>query len=504
MAVHGPVSASGLSIQRSNTSCSPAGSSVEGRVAPKVLLPGELNEATMVNPLDAISPVDGRYADRTKSLRRFASETALARERVHVEVQYLLTLDDVAEVPLTLSAEERTAIREVYEQFDRSDADRIKQIETDGTQEHPPTHHDVKAVEYFLRDQVRAEVEPWIHFGLTSEDVNNLARRLLIRGALEDVLIPSLQGVEGELENLARAGRGTAMPARTHGQPASPTTFGKECAVFATRIGRTLASVQTATDALQGKCSGATGTYAAHVVALPDVDWRTVCSGFVADLGLDPVEPTTQVNPGDDLARVFDALGRVAGVCLDCTRDFWTYTADGYLRQTVGEDVGSSTMPHKVNPIDFENAEGNLEKARSDLDFLSSYLVTSRLQRDLSDSTVKRTVGPTLAHLLLAADRLADGLADVAPDAAAMRADLETHPEVLTEAIQSCLRVAGHRDAYERVKAETRGQQVTVDSLAEIVQKADLPEDIADRLLALRPETYVGLAAELADVPPNE
>lgn len=458
----------------------------------------------MVNTLDAISPVDGRYAERTNALRPFMSETALARERVHVEIAYLLTLDEVANVPLSLSAGEREQLVDVYEGFERSDAARIKQIETDGTEERPPTHHDVKAVEYFVRDQVRPAIEPWVHFGLTSEDVNNLARRLLLRGALEDVLLPSLQEVRSELTTLARSGRGVPMPARTHGQPASPTTFGKECAVFATRLARSLGSVQAATDAMQGKCSGATGTYAAHVVSLPDVDWRSVCSGFVSDLGLDPVEPTTQVNPGDDIAAVFDALGRVAGVCLDCTRDFWAYTADGYLKQAVGDDVGSSTMPHKVNPIDFENAEGNFSKARSDLDFLSGYLVTSRLQRDLSDSTVKRTVGPTLAHMQLAADRLADGLSGVAPDADAMQTDLDAHPEVLTEAIQTCLRVAGHRDAYERVKAATRGQRVTKEILHEIIQTADLPDELAERLLGLQPEDYIGLSPELADVPSNE
>jgi adenylosuccinate lyase len=458
----------------------------------------------MVDPLEAVSPLDGRYADRTAPLREYVSDRALARERVHVEVSYLLTLAEQPDVPLSLTDEDRTDLTALYEEFDRGDAARIHQIETEGTATRPPTNHDVKAVEYFIRDQVSERVSPWIHFGLTSEDVNNLARRLLIRGALEDVLLPAFEGVQAELEELAAVGRAMPMPARTHGQPASPTTFGKEYAVFATRLARELADLRAASGSLQGKCSGATGTYAAHVIALPEVDWRMVTRTFIAELGLEPVEPTTQVNPGDDLAEVFDALGRIAGVCLDCARDSWQYTADGYLRQDVGEEIGSSTMPHKVNPIDFENAEGNLAKGQADLDFLSRYIVTSRLQRDLSDSTVKRSIGATLGHLLLAADRLEEGLGAVAPNADRMEADLAEQTEVLAEAVQSALRVSGHEDAYERVKTLTQGKQVSREELREIVRDADLPSDLEERISALVPAEYIGLAPELADLAANE
>lgn len=458
----------------------------------------------MVDPLEAVSPLDGRYADRTAPLRQYVSERALARERVHVEVSYVLTLADQPEIPLSLSEAERANLWTLYEQFDQSDAIHIHKIETEGTEDRPPTHHDVKAVEYFIRDRVSEQIAPWVHFGLTSEDVNNLARRLLIREAIEEVLLPAFESMQAELTELARRGRAMPMPARTHGQPASPTTFGKEYAVFATRLGRGLADLRSATTTLQGKCSGATGTYAAHVIAFPEVEWRVVSRTFISELGLEPVEPTTQVNPGDDLAEVFDALGRVAGVCLDCARDSWQYTADGYLRQDVGDEVGSSTMPHKVNPIDFENAEGNLAKAQADLDFLSRYLVTSRLQRDLSDSTVKRTIGATLGHLLLAADRLADGLEGVAPDPDTMQTDLAIQTEVLAEAVQSVLRASGHGDAYERVKAATHGKTVTMEMLNEIVQEADVPPELEERISGLSPEDYTGLAAELADLAVDE
>ncbi|MFB6111012.1 MAG: adenylosuccinate lyase [Halobacteriaceae archaeon] len=455
----------------------------------------------MVDALDAVSPLDGRYADLTAPLRPYASEAGLIRERIRVEVTYLLTLADHPDVPLSLSADERDRLEALPADFDGEDARRVKAFETEGIGDRPPTYHDVKAVEYFIREAVPGRVRPWVHYGLTSEDVNNLARRRLLRGAVRDVVLPAVTSVREELTRMAREHRSVPMLSRTHGQPASPTTFGKECAVFASRLGRTGAQLQAADDALQGKCSGATGTYAAHLAGLPEVDWQALCRAVIRDLGFEPVEPTTQVNPGDDIARLFDALNRIVGVCLDCARDFWQYTADGYLRQARGEGVGSSTMPHKVNPIDFENAEGNLSKARSDLVFLSDYLTSSRLQRDLSDSTVHRTVGGTVGHVLIALERLEDGLDTVAPDTETMRADLAEEPAVLAEAVQTALRVAGYEDAYERVKAATQGTAVTADDIAALIREADLPAEVTERLLDLEPAEYTGLAAELADLP---
>ncbi len=456
----------------------------------------------MPDPLDAVSPLDGRYAGRTAPLRAYASEAALMRARTRVEVEYLLALADLEAVPLELDGAERGRCRAVYEEFDGDDARLVKAIETEGHGEYPATNHDVKAVEYFLRVRL-ADLErahPWVHFGLTSEDVTNLAYRLLVRGAVEDVLAPELRAVRDRLAELAREHRATPMLARTHGQPATPTTFGKELAVVAARLDGRLDRLSGATAGLGGKLAGASGTYAAHVAAYPDVDWRAFAREFVEALGLRHVPLATQVNPGDDLAALFDALRGANRVLVDLDRDAWLYVSRGYLRQRAAAgETGSSTMPHKVNPIDFENAEGNLEKALSDLDVLSAAVTTSRLQRDLTDSTVKRNVGAALAHCLLGYAKTREGLEAVVPDERAMRADLEAHPEVLAEAVQTVLRREGHADAYERVKALTRGREVTLASLRDAVADLDVDRDVAADLQSLEPADYVGLAAELVD-----
>jgi adenylosuccinate lyase len=451
------------------------------------------------DPLAAVSPLDGRYADRTAPLVAHASEAALVRARVRVEVRYLLALADHPDVPVEASADERARLERLVDGFDADDARLAKRIETEGTDDYPATNHDVKAVEYLLRGHTPARLHPWVHFGLTSEDVNNLARRLLVRGAVGDVLRPALVEVRDRLVELAREGRDLPMLARTHGQPATPTTFGKEVAVFASRLGRQVARVDRATEGLTGKLAGASGTYAAHHVALPEVDWPAFAREFVGSLGLDHEPLTTQVHPCDDLAALFDALRGVNGVLLDLDRDVWAYVSRRYLGQRSDDgETGSSTMPHKVNPIDFENSEGNLSKANADLGFLGEYVVTSRLQRDLSDSTVKRNVGAAFAHCLVGYTKTADGLDRVVPNEAAMRADLADEPAVLAEAVQTALRAAGHADAYERVKAATRGREVTVDDLRAIVREADLPAETRERLLAMEPADYVGLAPHLA------
>ncbi|MFB6135139.1 MAG: lyase family protein, partial [Halobacteriaceae archaeon] len=313
-------------------------------------------------PLYAVCPLDGRYADRTAPLARYASEAGLIRARVRVEVEYLIALADLEATPLDLGsdADARAALRALYEEFDAEDARRVKQIETEGTERHAATNHDVKAVEYFVRDALvdagREDLTPWVHFALTSEDVNNLAHRLNAKPAVEEVLVPELDAVREELVEMAHEHADTPMLARTHGQPATPTTFGKEVAVYASRLGRALGRVREAVEGLSGKLAGASGTYAAHHVAYPDVDWRAFSREFVADLGFEHEPLTTQVNPCDDLAALFDALRGVNDVLLDLDRDAWLYVSDRYLGQEAAKsETGSSTMPHKVNPIDFEN-----------------------------------------------------------------------------------------------------------------------------------------------------
>ncbi|MFC6836376.1 adenylosuccinate lyase [Halomarina ordinaria] len=451
----------------------------------------------MRTELDAVSPLDGRYASKTAPLVPYAGEAALMRARVRVEVEYLLALADLDVTPLSVPDDDRSGLRALYEAFDADDADLVKRIETEGYGEFPATNHDVKAVEYFVRDAF-PEYGPWIHFGLTSEDVNNLAQRLLVRGARAEVLSPALRAVRDDLTALAREYRDLPMLARTHGQPATPTTFGKEMAVYAARVGRAVAAIDGV--ALRGKLAGASGTYAAHHAAYPDVDWPAFSRSFVASLGFEHVPLATQVNPCDDLAELFDALRRANDVLLDLDRDVWLYVSDRYLGQEAAAgETGSSTMPHKVNPIDFENSEGNLSKANSDLAFLADYVTTSRLQRDLSDSTVKRNVGAAFAHCLIGYEKLLTGLGKVVPNERVMREDLEATPEVIGEAVQTVLRREGHEDAYERVKDLTRGRDVTIEDFRALFSELDVDESVREELRALTPAGYTGVASALVD-----
>jgi len=457
----------------------------------------------MTDPLYAVSPLDGRYARRTAPLADYASEAALMRARVRVEVEYLLALADLEAVPLDLDDTHRSALASLPEEFDASDARMVKELETKGYGDYAATNHDVKAVEYFIRIALverDVDLSAWIHFGLTSEDVNNLAHRLLVKPATEEVLLPELRAVRESLADLAREYRDTPMLARTHGQPATPTTFGKEMAVYAARLDGAIERVEAAADGLAGKLAGATGTYGAHTVAYPDVDWRAFSREFVTDLGLAHTSLATQVNPCDDLATLFDALRGANNVLLDLDRDVWLYVSDRYLGQeaTKGE-TGSSTMPHKVNPIDFENSEGNLSKANSDLVFLGDYVTTSRLQRDLSDSTVKRNVGAAFAYCLLGYTKLQDGLGKVVPNEQVMRDELDAHPEIIGEAVQTILRREGHGDAYERVKELTRDRDVTLEEFRELFDDLDVDDSVRDELRALSPAGYTGLASDLVD-----
>ena len=450
--------------------------------------------------LHAVSPLDGRYARYTEPLVPYASEAALMGARVRVEVEYLLALADLDAVPLELDDDARAELRGLHEGFDAEDARAVKAYETEGYAGRPATNHDVKAVEYFVRDGIERDIGHWVHFALTSEDVNNLAHRLLLRPAVEEVLVPAIREVRDAIAGMAREYRDLPMLAHTHGQPATPTTFGKEMAVYAARLGNTTSELDRAAGRLSGKLAGASGTYAAHHAAYPDVDWRAFSRAFVESLGLAHTPLTTQVNPSDDAESVFNSLKAVNNVLLDLDRDCWTYVSMRYLGQeTVEGETGSSTMPHKVNPIDFENSEGNLSKANSDLTFIADYVTTSRLQRDLSDSTVKRNVGAALAHCLIGYRKALVGLEKVVPRESVMREDLESNPEVIGEAVQTILRREGRDDAYERVKALSRGQRASLEDFRDLFDDLAVDDDTRAELRALTPDTYTGFADELVD-----
>ena len=463
------------------------------------------------DPLAAVSPLDGRYASRTAPLSPYASEAALMRARTRVEVEYLIELAALDATPIALDGDAEAALRDVYAEFSAEDARLIKALEVEGAEGYAATNHDVKAVEYFLRVRLDGLAEgdalddadalyPWIHFGLTSEDVNNLAHRLLLKPAVSEVLVPAIREVRDALVDLAQEHRDTPMLARTHGQPATPTTFGKEMAVYAARLGRALGRVVVANGDLSGKLAGASGTYAAHAAAYPDVDWESFSASFVHGLELEHTPLATQVNPCDDLAALFDALRGVNNVLLDLDVDAWLYVSDRYLGpRTVEGETGSSTMPHKVNPIDFENSEGNLSKANSDLTFLGDYVTSSRLQRDLSDSTVKRNVGAALAHCLIGYSKAENGLEKVVPNEAVMREELDATPEVIGEAVQTILRREGDTDAYERVKELTRGRSVTLEDFRELFGDLDVDDGVREELRARTPAGYVGVADDLVD-----
>ncbi|MFC7072335.1 adenylosuccinate lyase [Halovenus rubra] len=450
---------------------------------------------------DAVSPLDGRYARYTEPLTEFVSERALMRARVEVEVEYLIALGNLDATPLSITKDQRDELRDLYQSFDEEDASIVKQLETTGYGEYPATNHDVKAVEYFIRDGLPEDLScaQWIHFALTSEDVNNLAYRLLVGPAVLDILLPELRTVRDALTELAQEFSDLPMLAQTHGQPATPTTFGKEMAVYASRLGQQIGRLENVATSLSGKVAGASGTYAAHSTAYPDVDWPTFSEKFVDGLGLDHEPLTTQVNPCDDLAAVFDALRGANNVLLDLDLDMWLYISDRYLGQkTVEGETGSSTMPHKVNPIDFENSEGNLSKANSDLHFLGGYITNSRLQRDLSDSTVKRNIGASLAHCLIGYDKLQTGLEKVVPNTQVMAKDLAETPEIIGEAVQTILRREGHTDAYEQVKDLTRGEEVSLSDFQDLFDTLDIPEAVREELQALTPAGYIGVAEHMA------
>ncbi|HEX4943542.1 MAG TPA: adenylosuccinate lyase [Usitatibacteraceae bacterium] len=452
----------------------------------------------MSHALTALSPLDGRYAAKTRALQEHFSEFALIRLRVRVEIAWLKALaSDPAFVLLpafsTATVEE---LDRVAAGFSVADAERVKAIEA-------TTNHDVKAVEYWLRDRFRGNAEvsaagEFIHFACTSEDINNLAHALMVRGGLEGVLLPAIDAIAARLDELAQAHADVAMLSRTHGQPATPTTLGKEMANVAWRLKR--ARLATARVEMLGKLNGASGNFNAHVVAAPAMDWPGFARRFVTGLGIAYNPLTIQIEPHDALAEAFDALARLNTILVDLDRDVWGYISLGYFRQKVKPgEVGSSTMPHKVNPIDFENSEGNLGLANALLRHLAEKLPVSRWQRDLTDSTVLRNMGVAFGYCLLGYEACLRGLGKLEANPARIAADLDGCWDVLAEPVQTVMRAHRIAGSYEKLKDLTRGKGgITQEELHRFVRSLPLPDDAKARLLALTPATYVGLAATLA------
>jgi len=450
-----------------------------------------------LSTLTAVSPIDGRYGSKTEDLRPIFSELGLIRHRVLVEARWLLALADhpgIPEVP-PLSAHARHLLEAMVENFGEEQGHRVKNIER-------TTNHDVKAVEYFIKEHIagNAELEAvseFIHFACTSEDINNLAHALMLREGRGQVLLPQMDEVIASIRALAHRLADLPMLARTHGQPASPTTLGKELANIAARLARQ--RDQVAEVLLLGKINGAVGNYNAHLAAYPELNWPAFARDFVESLGLTWNPYTTQIEPHDYMAEFFDATVRFNTILIDACRDLWGYISLGYFRQkTVAGEVGSSTMPHKVNPIDFENAEGNLGIANAILEHLARKLPISRFQRDLTDSTVLRNLGVGLAHTSIALQSLIKGLGKLEADPARLAADLEANWEVLAEPIQTVMRRHGVEKPYEKLKELTRGHRIGQEELARFIDSLAIPEPAKARLRELTPGSYVGNAAAQA------
>jgi adenylosuccinate lyase len=451
----------------------------------------------MPSPLAALSPLDGRYARTVDPLRVYFSEQALIGYRIRIELEWLQALAQERAIRELKPFSPRTVatFRRLAKEFSERDAEHIKNIEAE-------TNHDVKAIEYWLRTklgtnrQAQASLE-FIHFACTSEDINNLSYALMLRESRDQVMLPRLDALIETLRGLARRHAALPMLARTHGQPATPTTLGKEMANFAHRLAR--ARQRIAEVAVLGKINGAVGNYNAHLAAYPDFDWERFSRRFVERLALEFNPYTTQIEPHDWLAELLDAYARANSVLLDLDRDVWGYISLGYFTQKVkAGEVGSSTMPHKVNPIDFENSEGNIGIANALFRHLADKLPVSRWQRDLSDSTAQRNIGTALGHTLLAYASAQRGLGKLQADSKRLAADLDHNWEVLAEAVQQVMRRHGVADAYDKLKAISRGKRLERAALAQFIKSLPIPAEAKKRLLALTPARYIGLAAELA------
>ena len=452
----------------------------------------------MDNSLLALSPLDGRYAAKVAPLCAYFSEYALIKARLTVEIAWLRLLAKCEQIPevLNLTPSAETFLSGMLNNFSLEDAKAVKAFEA-------TTNHDVKAVEYFLKQKMASSPElallaEFVHFACTSEDINNCAYGLLIKEARDKVLLPKLEQLLQEISDFAKQHRALAMLARTHGQAATPTTLGKEWANVHARLARQVVRLTLAP--VSGKFNGAVGNFNAHHIAYPSVDWRALSQKMVESLGLSHNAMTTQIEPHDDIANLLHTFMQINTVLIDFSRDCWSYISLSYLTlKTKAGEIGSSTMPHKVNPIDFENAEGNLSLANALAGFLASRLPLSRWQRDLVDSTLLRNIGSAFAYGYLAIDSLLRGFAKITPDEARIAEDLAAHPEILAEAIQTVMRRYGLELPYEQLKTLTRGQAIDLSALRDFIATQDLPLDVKTRLLALTPATYLGLSVELVE-----
>ena len=448
----------------------------------------------MYSRLGAISPLDGRYGESVKVLSPYFSEAALMRYRLYIEIEYLIALSNEKEIKEldAFSNNEQAKLRSIYQKFDAVAAERIKELEIN-------INHDVKAVEYYIQEKTKKSLHPWIHFALTSEDVNNLSYSLMWKHGLDQIYFPELKSVLKGLKKLAKKYKNASMLSLTHGQSATPTTFGKELAVFCIRLERQLSKIKA--HRLLGKFGGATGTWSAHLAAYPKVDWVKFTTRFIKSCGLEPNLITTQIESHDSLAESYQQMIRVNSILNDLCKDMWFYISRGILSQKrIKGEVGSSTMPHKINPIQFENAEGNIGIANSLLGYLSEKLPVSRMQRDLTDSTSLRNQGVALAHSYLSLKSISSGLNRITINKLKMNNELNDHWEVLAEAIQTVLRKSGQEDAYEKLKNLTQGQSINSTLIKNFVSDLKIPEKDKETLFSLNPENYTGLSSKLVDL----
>ena len=437
-----------------------------------------------------ISPIDGRYKKNVSELETFFSEQALMRHRVMVEVEYLLALIEHRSFQKTRALSKKTlnSLKGLYVEFSATHFKQIKKIEK-------KTNHDVNAVVVFVSEKLkklgRGDLVPFVHFGLTSEDINNISYSLMTQGAVEDVMIPSVKRVLKELKALSKKTKSLSLLSLTHGQPATTTTLGKELAVFVSRVEREIALIKKMK--LLAKLSGATGSYAAHKVAFPDFNWPLFSKRFIKKLGLEQSPISTQIEPGDSLAELLHSFVRINNIFSDFSLDMWLYISRNiFVQKNIVGEVGSSTMPHKINPIFFENAEGNLDIANNNFSFLASRITRSRLQRDLSGSTVFRNIGVGFAHSLVSYKNLIKGVLRVSPNKAQMKKELDENWSILAEAIQTVLRKSGDASAYDKIKKLTRGKPLTKESYLQLVNSLDVAEKDRVALLELTPHTYLG------------
>ena len=448
----------------------------------------------MPEPLNSISPLDGRYRNSVKELSDYFSEHALIRYRLFVEIEYLIALGEEPSIKelSKFSSQDQAKYRNIYKKFDIKDATEVKKYEK-------IINHDVKAIEYFLRDKLKNHLHPWIHFALTSEDINNLAYSLMWKDGLNEIYLPTLQSITKNLNVLAKKNKNIPMLSLTHGQPATPTTFGKEIAVFYSRLNRQISAISS--HKLLGKFGGATGTWSAQSVAYPKTDWIKFAKKFIKSIGLEPNLITTQIEPHDSLVESYQQIIRVNTILTDFCRDIWYYISRGVIGQKkIKEEVGSSTMPHKINPIQFENAEGNMGVSNSILSFLSQKLPISRMQRDLTDSTTLRNQGVALAHSYLSLKNILKGLNRIEVINDQLANELKKNQEVLAEAIQVILRKSGEQNAYEKLKKLTRGKKIGSSEIKAFVDSLDINSNDKKILLSINAESYIGLSSKLVDI----